>query len=108
MIQLSQWYRVVLGASQEGTGTNALLVRPPLAIPYLFGPGSLQRHEEAAKEQQLSVVRYNSRGTELDIDTIRDLERFWRCESSVAAARYHSATEPSTLRQTGERQRCPI
>jgi 2-phospho-L-lactate guanylyltransferase len=111
MIQLSQWYRVVLGASQEGTGTNALLVRPPLIIPYLFGPGSLQRHEEAARERQLSVIRYNSRGTELDIDTIRDLERLWCSESderTMVATCYHSVTEPSTLRQTGERQRCPI
>jgi 2-phospho-L-lactate guanylyltransferase len=77
MLQLSQWYRVVLGASQEGTGTNALLVRPPLALPYLFGPGSLQRHEEAARERDLSVIRYESKGTALDVDTIRDLKHLW-------------------------------
>ena len=86
MIQLSQWFKVVLGASQEGTGTNALLVRPPLALPYLFGPGSLQLYEKAAREHQLSAIRYNSPGTALDIDTIHDLERFWHLQKEEQAA----------------------
>jgi 2-phospho-L-lactate/phosphoenolpyruvate guanylyltransferase len=78
MVRLSEWYRVVLGASQEGTGTNARLVRPPLALPYLFGPGSLQRHEEAARVRHLSVIRYESKGTSLDVDTIHDLQHLWQ------------------------------
>jgi 2-phospho-L-lactate/phosphoenolpyruvate guanylyltransferase len=78
MLDLAHRYQVVLGASHEGTGTNALLLRPPLAIPYLFGSGSLQSHEQAAKERGLSVICYNSTGTALDIDTIHDLEQLSR------------------------------
>ena len=41
LVELSHQYSAVLAASREGTGTNAILVRPPLALPYLFGPNSL-------------------------------------------------------------------
>ena len=35
-------HEVVLAPSRDGTGTNAILVHPPLAVPYVFGPDSLQ------------------------------------------------------------------
>jgi 2-phospho-L-lactate/phosphoenolpyruvate guanylyltransferase len=65
---------VVLAASSEGTGTNALLTQPPLAVPYVFGPGSLQRYEEEARMLHLSSTLYKSCTTAMDIDTINDLE----------------------------------
>src|SRR5437660_7825964 len=39
-------YDVVLAPSRDGAGTNAILVHPPLAVPYVFGPRSLQRYVE--------------------------------------------------------------
>jgi 2-phospho-L-lactate guanylyltransferase len=64
---------VVLAPSHDGSGTNALLLRPPLALPYLFGPNSLQRYLEAAAEKRLEHALYQSVGTALDIDTPADL-----------------------------------
>lgn len=73
LVEQSTRYEVVLAASREGTGTNAMLVRPPLALPYLFGPNSLQLHRQAALQRNLSCTIYSSRGLARDIDTVDDL-----------------------------------
>jgi 2-phospho-L-lactate/phosphoenolpyruvate guanylyltransferase len=65
---------VVLAPSRDGTGTNAIMVHPPLAVPYVFGQGSLQSYIEAAKQKRLSYSKFHSIGLALDIDTIDDLE----------------------------------
>ena len=65
---------VVLAPSRDGTGTNAIMVHPPLAVPYVFGPGSLQSYVEAARKKHLSFSMYRSIGLALDIDTIEDLD----------------------------------
>lgn len=73
MIARSREHPVVLAPSREGTGTNALLVRPPLALPYLFGINSFHDYVQAARQRQLSVSIYHSTGLAWDIDTIDDV-----------------------------------
>jgi len=73
LVEQSKQYPVVLAPSRDGTGTNAILMCPPLAIPYVFGPNSLHHFIEAAQERHLSHTIYHSVGTALDIDTIEDL-----------------------------------
>lgn len=73
MIARSAEHPVVLAPSREGSGTNALLVRPPLVLPYLFGPDSFQDYVQAARQRQLSVSIYNSTSLARDIDTIDDI-----------------------------------
>ena len=70
----SRQHEVVLAPSRDGTGTNAILVRPPLVVPYLFGPDSFHNYIEAARQMQLSYTTYHSTGLALDIDTIDDLD----------------------------------
>ena len=70
----SRQHEVVLAPSRDGTGTNAILVRPPLAVPYVFGPDSLQCFLEAVRQRHLSYSTYHSIGLALDIDTIDDLD----------------------------------
>ena len=67
-------HEVVLAPSRDETGTNAILVHPPLAVPYVFGPGSLQSYIEAAKQKHISYSMFHSIGLALDIDTIDDLD----------------------------------
>ena len=74
MVEQSTRYAVVLAPSREGTGTNAVLMRPPLLLPYLFGTGSLQRYQQAARQMHLGSTLYHSIGLALDIDTIDDLD----------------------------------
>jgi len=80
MIEQSMDYQVVLAPSRDGTGTNALLVRPPLALPYLFGPNSLHSYHQAAEQWQLSSTIVNSIGLALDIDTIDDLDDLYELQ----------------------------
>jgi 2-phospho-L-lactate guanylyltransferase len=75
LVERSAHYPVVLAPAHDGQGTNALLLRPPLLLPYLFGEGSLQRYIQAARERSLAYSCYESRGLALDIDTIEDLHR---------------------------------
>jgi len=73
MIEQSRRYAIVLAPSHDGNGTNGLLVRPPLVLPYVFGPGSLHRYLAEARQRHLSSTLYNNTHTSLDIDTIEDL-----------------------------------
>ena len=90
LLERSTRFDVVLAPSTDGTGTNAMLARPPLAIPYLFGVNSLQRHQRAARQRKLKFAVYGSRGLSLDIDTIEDVQELerecgtWRDKSPIA------------------------
>jgi 2-phospho-L-lactate/phosphoenolpyruvate guanylyltransferase len=63
---------VVIAPSRDG-GTNALLVGPALALPFLFGPGSLVRHLEAARARGLTTRVFRSPGLDIDVDRPDDL-----------------------------------
>jgi 2-phospho-L-lactate/phosphoenolpyruvate guanylyltransferase len=80
-------YEVVLAGSSDGTGTNALLVRPPLALPYLFGPNSLPTYKRAASIRQISSTLYHNANLAFDVDTPDDfqqLEHTWSALASFA------------------------
>jgi 2-phospho-L-lactate guanylyltransferase len=63
----------VLVPSHEGTGTNAMLLRPPTALAPRLGPRSLVRHLEQAGRRAVPVRRLALARLALDIDTPRDL-----------------------------------
>jgi 2-phospho-L-lactate guanylyltransferase len=64
---------VIVAASHDGEGTNALLLRPPEVIGPGFGPPSLQRHVRAGLDAgALTLVRFGLH-LALDIDTPGDL-----------------------------------
>src|SRR5215212_615415 len=65
---------MVIAPSRDG-GTNALLARPPLVLPFLFGLGSQARHLAAAHERGLAVREFRTPGMELDVDRPDDLLR---------------------------------
>lgn len=85
MVERSTRFDVVLAPSLDGTGTNAMLARPPLALPYLFGVNSLKKHLQAANRRGLSASLYASRGLSLDIDTIEDIEELERVARAGAS-----------------------
>jgi 2-phospho-L-lactate/phosphoenolpyruvate guanylyltransferase len=64
---------VAIVPDRHGTGTNALLLRPPDAIRPAFGEGSCMRHWQAARAAGIphSVERLDS--LRLDLDTPADL-----------------------------------
>src|ERR1700687_5905634 len=59
---------VVLVPSRDGQGTNALLRTPPSLFPSHFGPGSLARHLEEARQAGVSARVMRNPRIELDLD----------------------------------------
>jgi 2-phospho-L-lactate/phosphoenolpyruvate guanylyltransferase len=66
--------RVVIVPDRHGTGTNGVLMAPVDAIEPSFGPGSLARHEEAARASGLPWAAVPMSSLVLDVDTPDDLE----------------------------------
>ena len=64
---------VVIVPDRHGTGTNALLLAPPDAIAPSFGPGSRERHEQAAAASGARWRVAEPRSLVLDVDTAEDL-----------------------------------
>lgn len=64
---------VVIGASRDGQGTNALLLRPPDVIQPAFGPPSVERHVQLAHDAGAHTRVLADLGLALDVDTPADL-----------------------------------
>ncbi len=58
---------------RHGSGTNALVLRPPSAIVPAFGEGSRQRHVEAARVAGIPFGIEELPSIELDLDTPGDV-----------------------------------
>lgn len=65
---------VVVVPDRHGTGTNALLLEPPTAIPPAFGPGSRDRHVRLARDAGLPVQVDEVPALLMDVDTLEDLD----------------------------------
>lgn len=63
----------VLAPDHTGSGTNALLLAPPDALPFLFGPDSFARHLAAAERTNLSYAVARAPGIAGDVDTPDDV-----------------------------------
>jgi 2-phospho-L-lactate guanylyltransferase len=64
---------VVIVPDRHGTGTNALVIRPPTAIEPSFGADSLERHVAAAQAAGVSHRVERVPSLEFDVDTSDDL-----------------------------------
>lgn len=67
---------VVIAPDRHGTGTNALLVRPPGLIDFQFGPDSAALHASAARAAGVEPVVYRSESIALDLDSPEDYELY--------------------------------
>jgi 2-phospho-L-lactate guanylyltransferase len=63
---------VIVVPDRHGTGTNALLLVPPDAIPFRFGEGSRAAHAAAARSAGASYVELDG-PLDFDVDTPADL-----------------------------------
>lgn len=63
---------VVVAPDRAGTGTNAIVLSPPDAIPLRFGPNSMRAHVAAAYRANLPVRVLRRPGLLLDVDTAAD------------------------------------
>jgi 2-phospho-L-lactate/phosphoenolpyruvate guanylyltransferase len=82
LLQSGEDSSVVLSPDGVRAGTNALLLRPPDALPFAFGPGSYEAHLRAARERCLSVTACERPNLAFDLDTGEDLARLEQREGS--------------------------
>ncbi|MGH9800935.1 MAG: 2-phospho-L-lactate guanylyltransferase [Blastocatellia bacterium] len=64
---------VVIAPSRDGTGTNAILRRPPTLFPSHFGTGSLAKHIQEAEDLNAYCTLLDLPRIALDIDEPEDL-----------------------------------
>jgi 2-phospho-L-lactate/phosphoenolpyruvate guanylyltransferase len=77
---------VAVVPDRHGTGTNALLLTPPGVMGPAFGPGSFNRHVEAAKAAGAVVHVERLASLALDVDTAADLDALRAALESVPGA----------------------
>jgi 2-phospho-L-lactate guanylyltransferase len=67
---------VAIAPDRAGTGTNALVLRPPGVIRFRFGAGSFAKHLEEVERAGVPLVAVNRAGLAFDLDTPEDLARW--------------------------------
>lgn len=67
---------VAIAPDRAGTGTNALVLRPPDVIDFRFGIGSFARHLAEVEAAGVPLVAVNRAGLAFDLDTPADLARW--------------------------------
>jgi 2-phospho-L-lactate guanylyltransferase len=75
---------VIIAPDARGEGTNALLLRPPDALNFAFGPQSFYEHCAQAETSQLALHIYRSPTVALDLDTPAD----WKRVAALDAANF--------------------
>jgi len=70
----------VLVPSRSGDGTNALLRAHPELFPSRFGPGSLAKHLDEARQRNVETRILRNPRIELDVDDEADLHALAGCE----------------------------
>lgn len=73
ILEVGETSDVVIVPSLGDGGTNALLLRPPDAIPAAFGPGSLERHLALAEGAGYRTTVLPLDRLSTDLDTIDDV-----------------------------------
>lgn len=88
---------MVIAPDSQEQGTNALLVRPPGALRYEFGPGSFQRHCQQARDLGLAWHIDRSPRLGLDVDLPADLEHWLAIERADTALATQQAAPEETI-----------
>jgi 2-phospho-L-lactate guanylyltransferase len=88
----------VVVPSKEGTGTNAMLRRPPALFPPCFGGRSLQRHVAAAERHRVACEIVRNPRIAFDLDTPDDLRAFAEHETDTETYRTVTRLGISVLR----------
>jgi 2-phospho-L-lactate guanylyltransferase len=86
--------------SKEGTGTNAMLRRPPALFPPCFGGRSFRRHVAAAERHAVACEIVRNARIAFDLDTPDDLRAFAARRADTATHRTIAALDVEALRQS--------
>jgi 2-phospho-L-lactate guanylyltransferase len=76
-IDYGRLHPVVLAPDRMAEGTNGLSLHLEVQLPFAFGGGSLARHQELAREQQISPLLFQAPGLSFDVDSYADLSMLY-------------------------------
>ena len=82
VLQAGKGRSVVISPDGARSGTNALLVHPPDALPFAFGPDSFEAHLEAARKRGLDFDVCERPHLAFDLDTAGELARLEKSEAA--------------------------
>jgi 2-phospho-L-lactate/phosphoenolpyruvate guanylyltransferase len=88
----------VVVPSKEGTGTNAMLRRPPALFTPCFGGRSLRRHVAAAERHRVACAIVRNVRIAFDLDTPDDLRIFAERETDTETYRTVARVGAAMLR----------
>ena len=78
VLEASEGRSVVISPDGARSGTNALLIHPPDALPFAFGPDSFEAHLKAAGGRGLEVRVCERPHLAFDLDTAGDLAQLMK------------------------------
>lgn len=85
---------------KDGTGTNAIVRRPPTVFPPCFGGRSLERHVAAAERMKVACAIVRNSRIAFDLDTPEDLRAFAAHASATETHRAIARLGAAALRPT--------
>lgn len=91
----------LLVPSADGTGTNAMLLRPPAGLRPRLGPDSFARHSAEAVRRGLALDRLERPRLALDIDTPADLVMLMAVDAPCATLEVCARLEVGLLLGAG-------
>lgn len=99
MLALARHERVaIIAPDRHGSGTNALLLRPPSLMPFAFGAASCQRHAALASQHHVVAKYFHAPGLAFDVDTPADLSELAARRPELARAlALHGGSHPGHL-----------
>ena len=89
----------VVSPDSASAGTNALLLRPPDALPFLFGLDSFEAHLNAAEERGTPTRVCRRDGIAFDLDTAEDLGRLDAAPPDIRAGANVATEQGATARE---------
>jgi 2-phospho-L-lactate guanylyltransferase (CobY/MobA/RfbA family) len=64
---------IVIAPDHHDASTNAIFMRPPRIVPFVFGPDSFAHYTSLAKDRGIEAHVHRAPGLMLDVDTPEDL-----------------------------------
>lgn len=74
---------LLLAADARDQGTNGLLVTPPDPFTFHYGPNSLQKHLQEAREREMASRVLHCPGLQFDLDTEADWQIYQRARQPM-------------------------
>jgi len=76
---------IIFVPARDELGTNAILRKPPDAIPSMFGHDSFNKHKSEAHKKNIPCESFENQRIGLDIDSPEDLKEFISRKSNTKA-----------------------